>query len=300
MFIEIRARGKKRNYYLVHSYRVGSKVKRITRYLGSDLNEKTLEKLRDRAEIIILEQIKERSPLEFELSSEEIEFYKSFDKKVEIEHFQKEINWERFTKEFVYNTNAIEGSAVKQEDAKQLIGGKELPENKDEIETVEVAKAVEYLRAIKEKRLSIPLMLKLHQLCFSKTKHFAGRLRNVEVVIRDAFGKVIHEGAPSEDIKMLLKDLVKWYNKHARKYPPLLMAALLHNQFEEIHPFQDGNGRIGRLLLNFALITRNYPPINIRLKDQRRYYRALQRFDKTKDIKPTLKFLIAEYKKQYK
>lgn len=298
MFIEIRKQGKKKKYYLVHSYRTGDKTKRISRYLGSDLTGKNLEKLKKRAEEIILQQIKSQNPLEFELSQKEIKFYKSFEKSIKIEHFQ--VNWQKFTKDFTYNTNAIEGSTVKYPEVKALLNKEEYPENPDELETIEVAKAVEYLKNLKGKKISIVLIKKLHYLCFNKTKHFAGKFRNVEVVIRDGQGNIIHQGAPSKEVLNLLNELVKWYNKHLGKYPPLLMAALLHNQFEDIHPFQDGNGRVGRLLLNFALITNNYPPLNIRLTDRQRYYRTLRTFDKKGDIKPTLRFLISQYKKQYR
>lgn len=298
MFIEIREQGKKKKYYLIHSYRIGEKTKRISRYLGSNLTEKNLEKLKKRAEEIILQQIKSQNPLEFELSQEEIEFYKSLEKNIKIEHFQ--IDWKRFTNEFTYNTNAIEGSTVKYPEVKALLNKEEYPANSDELETIEVAKAVEYLKTIKGKKLSIELIKKLHYLCFNKTKHFAGELRNVEVVIRDGSGNIIHQGAPSKEILSLLNELISWYNKHIEKYPPLLMAALLHNQFEEIHPFQDGNGRVGRLLLNFVLITNNYPPVNIKLKNRQRYYSSLRIFDKTGNIKPTIKFLISQYKKEYR
>ena len=95
-------------------------------------------------------------------------------------------------------------------------------------------------------------------------------------------------------------NLAKWYEQHKNKYPPLLLAALVHNEFENIHPFQDGNGRVGRLLLNYVLLKHNYPPINIRFRDRQRYYKILQIFEKKNNIKPTLKFLISQYKKQYR
>ena len=74
----------------------------------------------------------------------------------------------------------------------------------------------------------------------------------------------------------------------------------MHNQFEHIHPFQDGNGRVGRLLLNFILLKKNYPPINIMLEDRLEYYQTLQKYSKNEDIKSTLKFLIKQYKKTLK
>jgi Fic family protein len=297
MFIEIRKRGNNKKYYLVHSYRVGDKVKRISRYLGSNLSDEKLERLRLKAEKIILEQVKEKSIFEFELSKKEINQYKKLEKPIKIEHLQK-LNWLRFTENFAYNTNAIEGSTVALDEAKNLIENKEKPQDSDEIETLGVAKAVEYIRTTKAK-LDISLMLKLHSICFEKTKAFAGNLRNVEVVIRDGQGNVVHRGAPYPVVKEFLTKLTNWYEKHKNKYPPLLLAALVHNEFENIHPFQDGNGRVGRLLLNYVLLKHNYPPINVRFKDRQRYYQVLQIFEKKNDIKPTIKFLISQYKKQY-
>ncbi len=298
MFIETRKKGKRKKYYLIHSYRVGDKVKRITRYLGSNLSKNKLEKLRQKAVKIILEQIKERNPLEFELSKKEIEDYKKFDSKIKIFHLQK-LDWKKFTEDFTYNTNAIEGSIVKLIEVKKLLEKKDIPEDNDEVETVNVAEAVNYIRKFKEK-LSVEFINKLHYLCFKKTKSFAGKLRNVEVFIRNNEGKIYHIGAPIKDVKKLIKELCEWYEKHKRKYPPLLLSALVHNQFEHIHPFQDGNGRVGRLLLNYVLLRHKYPPINIRLKDSKRYYECLKIYDKTKDIKPFLRFLINQYKKYYK
>lgn len=292
MFIEKRKHGKKTKYYLVHTYRLGDKVKRISRYLGSNIKQKSLEKLRERAEQLILEQVKESSILEGELTKEEIEFYKKYEKKIKISH----LDWKQFTQSFVYNTNAIEGSTVSQSEVKRLLNKEEKPVNSDELESMDVAEAVDYIRKTKEKP-SINLILKLHQICFRRTKSFAGKLRDVEVIIRDRTGNIVHRGAPSKDVKKLLEKLCKWYGKHKDRYPALLLASVMHNQFEKIHPFQDGNGRVGRLLLNYLLLRHKYPVVNIRFKDRRRYYKCLQIFDKKEDIKPTLRFLIDQYRK---
>lgn len=297
MFLEIRKKGKNRKYYLVHTYRVGDKVKRISRYLGSNLSEKELARLKEKAGQIILNQIKEKSIFEFELSRKELEEYKKFEKPIMIEHLQK-LNWLRFTENFTYNTNAIEGSTVALGEVKDILEYKEEPHNSDELETIGVAEAINYIKTAKSK-LDLGLIKKLHYLCFSKTKSFAGKLRKAEVVIRDGKGNIVHQGAPSKEVPKLLRKLAEWYSKHKNKYPPLLLAALVHNEFENIHPFQDGNGRVGRLLLNFVLLRHNYPPINIRVKDRQRYYKVLLAFEKKNDIKPTLKFLISQYKKQY-
>ena len=295
MFIEIRKRGKTKKYYLVHSYREKGKVKRISRYLGSNLDEKKLSELRKRAEQQILEEIRERNVLEFELTKNEIEEYKKYEKDIEIKHLQT-LDWERFTEDFTYNTNAIEGSTVALSEVKELLSGKEQPQNADDIETLNVAKAVGYIKKSNEK-ITVEFIKHLHLICFKGTKKFAGKLRDVNVVIRDSHENIVHQGAPINKVKRLLEELCKWYDKHKKKYPSLLLAAVMHNQFEKIHPFQDGNGRVGRLLLNYVLLQHKYPPINIRLKDRARYYECLQRYDNRNDIKFTLKFLISEYKK---
>ncbi|MDP7506787.1 MAG: Fic family protein, partial [Candidatus Woesearchaeota archaeon] len=286
---------KKKKYYLSHSYRIGSKVKKIQRYLGSDLNDNRLNKLKNHAEKLILEQLKKRDILEYELTRDEIEYFRKIESKIKVEHFNKK-DWNRFTEEFTYNTNAIEGSTVTFSEVKDLIDKEIKPENFDEIETINVASAVEFIKSTKE-RLSLEFIKKIHQICFNHTKSFAGRFRSVEVVIKDKEGNIMHQGASYNKVKDLLNELVVWYNRYKEKYPPLLLASVVHNQFEKIHPFQDGNGRVGRLLLNYVLIKHKYPPVNIRLKDRIKYYETLRKYDLTGDIKFTIKFLLRQYHK---
>ena len=111
---------------------------------------------------------------------------------------------------------------------------------------------------------------------------------------------VVHEGAPQSRVIFLLNDLIKWYKNNRHKYPALILAAVIHNQFENIHPFKDGNGRVGRLLLNNILIKNGLLPVNIELKHRIEYYHTLQEYEKNKNIKPTIKFLIKEYKETKK
>lgn len=298
MFLEIRAEGIKKKYYLSHSYRDNGKVKKIVRYLGVNLNEEDIQKLRAKAEQLILKKMREKNILEFELRKEEIKQYKKYEQQIEVLHLQK-LDWKRFTEIFTYNTNAIEGSTVALSEVKELLEHKEKPQNTDELESLNAAEAVKFIKKRREK-LSLDLIKRIHSVCFNSTKSFAGKLRNVEVVIKDRAGNIIHRGASAKEVASLLEELCRWYEEHTTKYPPLLLAALVHNQFEKIHPFQDGNGRVGRLLLNYVLLRHDYPPINIYLKDRTRYYRCLQKFDSRNDIKPTLKFLISQYKKQYR
>ena len=112
----------------------------------------------------------------------------------------------------------------------------------------------------------------------------------------DGNGIVVHEGAPQKRVNHLLGELVQWYNKNKNKLPTIVLAAVVHNQFEYVHPFEDGNGRVGRLILNNILIKHKLPPVNISIDNRKQYYETLRLFQRTGDIKPTLDLIIHEYK----
>ena len=109
-------------------------------------------------------------------------------------------------------------------------------------------------------------------------------------------GNVVHEGAQQARIIHLLNELVEWYYKNKTKYPALVLGAVVHNQFENIHPFRDGNGRVGRILLNNILIKHNLPPINIDFKNRLEYYNSLKEYELNKDLRPTINLYVKEYK----
>jgi Fic family protein len=297
MYIERRKAGKGIKYYLVHSYREKDKVKKIRRYLGVNLSDEELKKRRKYAEEFILKILEEYNTeiFNFKLTKKQIEKLNEYDKQIKIHHLS-DTNWKIFTEEFVYNTNAIEGSGVEFEEVKELLEEGKPAKGSDEEETQNVAKAVDFIRTTKED-LSLGLIKKIHKICFDGTKEFAGKFRDLDVVVMNSRGEVVHSGAPVSKLNELLEDLIKWYNKNKKEFKPLILAAIIHNQFENIHPFQDGNGRVGRLLLNFILLKNKYPPINILLQNRGEYYETLQKYSKENDLKPTIKFLIKQYKK---
>lgn len=296
MYIEKRKIDKNIKYYLIYSYRDGKKVLKIRRYIGLNLSKDELNKkakILEKDILNVLESLKTEI-FNFELTKNQINSLNNYNKNLSIVHFKKN-EWQNFTEKFVYNTNAIEGSTVKQDEVSKILKIKKasIP---DEIETLNVAKAINYIKNTKEP-LSIELILNLHKLCFLNTKDFAGKIRNVEVVVTNSKGDIIHQGLPYKNVKKELLNLVFWYAKNKKKFKPLVLAAIIHNQFEYIHPFEDGNGRVGRLLLNYVLLKNKYPPINIFLEDRLEYYSSLNDYSKIKDLKPTLKFLVKQYEK---
>ncbi|MCD6229627.1 MAG: Fic family protein [Candidatus Diapherotrites archaeon] len=305
MFIEVRKVGKNKKYYVAHSFRHEGKVRKIRRYLGQNLTKDRIEKLRPVAEQQVLNRADVYKsicdPFLTVLSNEEQEILKNLEKKADFKFFHlSEEEWCKFSEIFTYNTNAIEGSEITQSEVKQIVEKDKWPTDKtkeDISEIYGVMEAVDYIRKTKD-ALAIGLIKELHKIVFKNSKSFAGQLRRkgVEVVVRDSHGNVVHQGAPAEKVLSLLKELICWYNKYKKKYSPLVLAAVVHNQFENIHPFADGNGRVGRLLLNSILIKHGLPPVNIDFEKRREYYSALQEYENNHNLRPTIELLLSEYK----
>lgn len=105
-------------------------------------------------------------------------------------------------------------------------------------------------------------------------------------------------GASAEDVQdevcELLDELTDIDDKNA-----LVAAAYFHAKFENIHPFSDGNGRAGRLLMNYILLIHNHPPITIHEEDRKDYYNALEKFDEELELNSLIDFLKSQLVKTW-
>ncbi|MBI4016033.1 MAG: Fic family protein [Candidatus Aenigmarchaeota archaeon] len=305
MHLEVRTHKSNTKYYLAHSFRDKNKIRKIRIYLGQNLpKNKIKEKLKE-AENKIKERIKIyrviRDPLRTILSTEELNQIKTLEAKgrIKITHLS-ELEWKKFKQEFTYDTNAIEGSTVTMTEVEQILEKRQWPKEREKweiSETYGLSEAVEFLKKTRE-HISLSLIMEFHRLVFQNSKPYAGQLRKKgeEVVVVDGLGNIIHSGVPSILVEKMLKELIKWYGKNRRKYSPLLLAAVVHNQFETIHPFRDGNGRVGRLLLNNILLKHNLPPVNIQFKNRSGYYKAIREYQESGNIRPMIEFILMEYK----
>ena len=304
MHIEKQHRGRETRYYLASSFRINGSVRKLRIYLGANLAPSEISGKRAEAEPLLqarLEASRQISdPFATVLSEKELAELKNLETKADLKIVHlSEADWKRFTEVFTYNTNAIEGSTIGAAEVNGILEKDSWPDKpKGEIsETYGVSKAIDYIRQSKE-HLSLPLILELHRLVFSNSKPYAGkfRLRGIEVAIEGVGGSIVHRGATSTQVKSLLSELVRWYNKNRGRYPPLVLAAVVHNQFENIHPFQDGNGRVGRLLLNNILLKHGLPPLNIELSRRQEYYLSLQTYELKHDLRPSINLILKEYR----
>lgn len=183
--------------------------------------------------------------------------------------------------EMVYNSNAIENSTLTLEDTEDILIHNQIRtdhEIREIYEAKNLASAIEYLMDNPEKEISVELILKLHKTLLTNIcDEIAGRFRSGKEWVRVG----IHIGANPEFVNGFMYELVEKYNSDTNKHF-LDKITYFHAEFENIHPFGDGNGRIGRLLTNEQLDLLGLPPIIIPNKSKfNEYYPALNEYTKT-------------------
>lgn len=183
--------------------------------------------------------------------------------------------WKRTSALNTWGTNAIEGNTLARAEVEALLLQEQVAKGapvRDVLETLQHDRAFRALA----KRLDVPLSADLarryHEEVFRGVQGHAGQWRLVRVAIA---GTKYRPPRP-EEVPLLLKG---WEQEHhqrdLRDATALDLAAWSHWRFECIHPFQDGNGRVGRLLLNHFLVQKNWPPAHILPADREAYLKAL-------------------------
>ena len=105
-------------------------------------------------------------------------------------------------------------------------------------------------------------------------------------------------GASPEDVEEEMSELMSEL-QNIKPQNALMAAAYFHAKFENIHPFADGNGRTGRLAMNYLLVLLNHPPVTIHEEDRRGYYEALEEWDKNQELEPLCEYLRGQTEKTW-
>jgi len=248
-------------YYLKHSVRMGNKVTSKDKYLGSkippdidlirkkflsDLNKDLIDKF---------DKIKSNFQIDWAKTPKSI----------------REEQLKELSIAFTYNTNAIEGSTITLSETRMIINDEKAPSKSlNDIKETEAHSNVFLAMMEKNQMITESLLLNWHREIFSETKpDMSGKYRDYLVRVGDYV-------APDwQDVKDLIRGLVRFINQD--KSNPVNLSARAHFRFESIHPFGDGNGRIGRLLMNQILWHAGYPILIVEYKKRNSYYRAFQK-----------------------
>ena len=199
--------------------------------------------------------------------------------------------------ESVYNSNAIENSTLSLEETERILLEQMLSRNvsvREVFEAKNLARVTEYKRnKVKDSELSNDLILLFHQMLMGGIDDgIAGRFRR-----RGEYVRVGAHIAPApEQVERMMGNILVEYSSDLDSYF-LDKIARFHLDFEVIHPFCDGNGRIGRVLINFQLLKLGLPRVIIRDSEKKTYYRAFRDYEdlrRTRTMESMLALALAE------
>lgn len=218
----------------------------------------------------------------------------------------------KFRLEFNYNSNHLEGNTLTYGETELLLlfdqtkGGHELREL-EEMKAHDVAlMMIKEEAADKSKPLTEKFIKDLNQTILvrpfwkdaittdgqsTRRQIKVGEYKEYPNSVIQANGEIFEYASP-HDTPIMMAELVKWYNDEIQKgeYSPVELAALLHYRYIRIHPFDDGNGRVARLLVNYVLYYNDLPPLIIKTVDKKNYLRALQQAD-TGDLQAFINYM---------
>lgn len=202
--------------------------------------------------------------------------------------------WKRSAALNTWGTNAIEGSTISREDAEKIIlDGKSVKDRpiKDVMETIHHERAFRSLLERRKREITLETVLELHEEVFRGILLDAGQRRQTNVRIRGA------DFTPPR-MEKVLNEMENWERtyreRNVRNEEPFTLGAWMHFEFERIHPFSDGNGRVGRLILNLHFLKRNWPPVHVLPMNRDEYLSGLNRAARGNfsDLEEFLKFLM--------
>lgn len=242
-----------------------------------------------------------------------------------IEELQRKINshkpfpkdvlnlWqEKLRIDWTYNSNALEGNTLTYGETAFFLRegltseGKPL---KDYLEAKNHAEAIDYLMTVvrKKRKITESFIKELHSLLLKdihftyakgadgkliKKKLTAGKYKTLPNHVLTISGK-IHKYTDPIHVRDEMQALIEWLNKK-NDLSVIEKAGIFHYKFVCIHPFDDGNGRMARLLMNLILMREGYPPCVIKNSNRKKYLENLERLDQEKDYKPFLDFISEE------
>lgn len=201
--------------------------------------------------------------------------------------------------ESVYNSNAIENSTLTLNETEKILLDMEVSRDvsvREVFEAKNLARVIEYIRNKAQSQiveLSREIMLLLHQMLIGGINdNFAGRFRKSGEYVRVG----THIAPPPEQVEEMIASLIKNYNSDFTTYF-LDKIAKFHLDFETIHPFCDGNGRIGRTLICLQLERFGFPMIIIRNREKKEYYKSFKDyrlFQKTGTMEKVVSLALTE------
>jgi len=187
---------------------------------------------------------------------------------------KKEILLRNFAIRFIYESNAIEGSKLAESEVKKIVTGGYVRKTLSKHEVVEVENSIKCFEMLSSGQFTLNQkhLKSLHANLVEGLEIPTG-FKKQSIIVNNK------ETVSPKEVRTELTKLFSWYRNSAKKLHPFERAIIFHNKFEHIHPFTDGNGRVGRLLLNWMLMDRGYGFILFKSSVKTAYMSALDKGD---------------------
>lgn len=284
-YVETIKRGNKEYYYLTKNLRVGlSTWKKIRIYVGDKKpNKSKIHKYAEQIERKIEQEGLVKSGYSY-LSSGDAETLQ--DLKESFKEWLKQTPeslknklYDDFVIRFTYNSNAIEGNRLTLRQTALILKDKVIPSGiraSDYHEAINGKECLEFLKEYKGE-LNNRLLERVNGILTKNTGVvYSGRIRFFDVKIEGSK----HVPPLNEEVKKHLLNMYKWYSANKHKLHPFELATMIHAKLTWVHPFEDGNGRTSRAIMNWILMKNGYPMFFIPFEKREEYYMALEEADK--------------------
>lgn len=208
---------------------------------------------------------------------------------------EREMLSRRFTIDFNYNSNHIEGNTLTYGQTEILLlfgkvmGEAEVKDVQEMTASNVGLKMMTEEAGLKDTPLTQNFIRMLHKVLLTSYVIHAGQYKTRPNSVITRYGDRFEYASP-EETPAMMSDLVNWYNdaEKSGRFTPVELAAIFHYRYIRIHPFEDGNGRIARLMANYILSRHGYPMVVVRSRKKNEYLEALHRTDLTVGAAPSL------------
>lgn len=287
-YIETLRRNKKEYYYLTKNIRLSlNKWKKIRIFLGDkkpsqEKLKKYAQEIENKAKPLLKESTYTYlSEHDAETLQDLKESYKSW--LTQIPKSVKERLHEDFVIRFTYHSNAIEGNRLTLRQTALILKDKVIPSGvraEDYNEAINGKECLDYIKSYLGE-LTTQLLERINGILTKNTGVvYGGRIRFFDVHIQGS----THIPPAHTEVKKHTLNFLKWYSANKHKLHPFELAAMIHAKLTWIHPFEDGNGRTARAIMNFILMKKGFPMFFIPVEKREEYYHSLD-FADTGDYK---------------